>query len=344
MHATLAQFKTSPLIPLLLLPLTSAASGLNIVEANHLILVEPSLSPGKELQAVGRIVRIGQQRPTFVHRFLITNSVEERIFALNAAQREAAHKAEGRAAGSDGRHNDEEDDAEEEGDVLLGARGQGEDALDARDFANLLGDDDDDEAKEQEEQKQGDMTMHDGEVQPTSEVDGTTADEATQEQQEERDLQQGIRASRQDAGPSATATAASSAIMPDVVVDLSSGSSALAPSESAALSSIASEAAALAAQHRFWTSVVLMRMEGSDGGSGGGGGGGGGRRMTRLQALTTLQRLAVLDPPRNNWEAKEDDRRKDGEPFAALINFHGKWLSPLIAQQLQQFPLADASI
>jgi len=174
MHATLSQFKQSPAIPLLLLPLTSAASGLNIVEASHLILVEPSLSPGKELQAVGRIVRIGQQRPTFVHRFLIAHSVEERIFAAGAAQRQAAHKAEQAA------HNDQEEEeeaAEETTDgepLLLGARGQGEEALDAREFASLLADDDDGQ-----DAPQGEASMEDD-----------------AEEQEERDLQAAIRASQ----------------------------------------------------------------------------------------------------------------------------------------------------
>lgn len=37
-------------------------------EAQHVILTEPLLDPAVEAQAVGRVHRIGQTQPTFVHR------------------------------------------------------------------------------------------------------------------------------------------------------------------------------------------------------------------------------------------------------------------------------------
>ncbi len=64
----LNRFKREPDVTALLLPIQSGANGLNLIEATHVLLMEPVLNPGSELQAIGRVHRIGQTRPTFVHR------------------------------------------------------------------------------------------------------------------------------------------------------------------------------------------------------------------------------------------------------------------------------------
>ncbi|KAF3845593.1 hypothetical protein F7725_008756 [Dissostichus mawsoni] len=69
-------------INILLLPLHTGSNGLNIIEATHVLLVEPILNPAHELQAIGRVHRIGQTKPTFVHRFLIKSTIEERMQAM----------------------------------------------------------------------------------------------------------------------------------------------------------------------------------------------------------------------------------------------------------------------
>ena len=64
----------------LLINLKFAGKGLNLIEATHVFLVEPILNPDDEMQAVGRIHRIGQERFTFVHRFITKKTIEENIY------------------------------------------------------------------------------------------------------------------------------------------------------------------------------------------------------------------------------------------------------------------------
>ena len=66
-------------VKVLLLPVTSGANGLNLVSASHVLLIEPILNPAQELQAVGRVHRIGQNKPTVVHKFVIKSTIEERM-------------------------------------------------------------------------------------------------------------------------------------------------------------------------------------------------------------------------------------------------------------------------
>ncbi|XP_023050535.1 E3 ubiquitin-protein ligase SHPRH isoform X1 [Piliocolobus tephrosceles] len=78
----LSAFKRDPQINILLLPLHTGSNGLTIIEATHVLLVEPILNPAHELQAIGRVHRIGQTKPTIVHRFLIKATIEERMQAM----------------------------------------------------------------------------------------------------------------------------------------------------------------------------------------------------------------------------------------------------------------------
>ena len=47
------------------------------------------MDPGAEAQAMKRVDRIGQTKPTFVHRFTLLNTVEENVQALSRRRREA---------------------------------------------------------------------------------------------------------------------------------------------------------------------------------------------------------------------------------------------------------------
>ncbi|CAN1138472.1 E3 ubiquitin-protein ligase SHPRH [Linum perenne] len=73
-------------IQVLLLLIQHGANGLNLLEAQHVVLVEPLLNPAAEAQAIGRVHRIGQDKRTLVHRFIVKNTVEESIHQLNRSR------------------------------------------------------------------------------------------------------------------------------------------------------------------------------------------------------------------------------------------------------------------
>ena len=73
------RFKHDETVSVLLLPMKRGAQGLNLTEAQHVLLLEPVLDPGMEAQAIKRVDRIGQTRPTCVHRFVIRDTVEENV-------------------------------------------------------------------------------------------------------------------------------------------------------------------------------------------------------------------------------------------------------------------------
>ncbi|KAK4433468.1 E3 ubiquitin-protein ligase SHPRH, partial [Sesamum alatum] len=82
-----AEDKTDTNSPqVLLLLIQHGANGLNLLEAQHVILVEPLLNPAAEAQAVGRVHRIGQQHKTLVHRFIVKDTVEESIYKMNKSR------------------------------------------------------------------------------------------------------------------------------------------------------------------------------------------------------------------------------------------------------------------
>jgi len=81
------KFKSDPSIECFLLDAKSDSSGLNLVNATHVFLCEPLINAAIELQAIARVHRIGQQRPTTVYMYLISDTVEEAIYEISVARR-----------------------------------------------------------------------------------------------------------------------------------------------------------------------------------------------------------------------------------------------------------------
>lgn len=66
-------------IPVFLLSLKAAGTGLNLTQAEHVVHYDRWWNPAVEAQATDRAYRIGQSRPVQVHRFITEGTIEDRI-------------------------------------------------------------------------------------------------------------------------------------------------------------------------------------------------------------------------------------------------------------------------
>ncbi len=77
-------------VPLFLISLKAGGTGLNLTAADTVILYDPWWNPAAEDQASARTHRIGQDKPVFVYRLVTTDTVEQRIIAMQDRKRELA--------------------------------------------------------------------------------------------------------------------------------------------------------------------------------------------------------------------------------------------------------------
>ncbi|MEU7165836.1 DEAD/DEAH box helicase [Streptomyces morookaense] len=69
-------------VPVFLLSLKAAGTGLNLTRAEHVVHVDRWWNPAVEAQATDRAHRIGQTRPVQVHRLIAEGTIEDRIAEL----------------------------------------------------------------------------------------------------------------------------------------------------------------------------------------------------------------------------------------------------------------------
>jgi len=75
----LLRFSSEHACFVLLLSVGACAAGLTLTAADHCFLLELQSHAGKELQLVNRIYRIGQQRAVVVKKFVMSNTIEQRM-------------------------------------------------------------------------------------------------------------------------------------------------------------------------------------------------------------------------------------------------------------------------
>ncbi|MFF9815653.1 SNF2-related protein [Streptomyces sp. NPDC014006] len=77
-------------VPVFLLSLKAAGTGLNLTRAEHVVHVDRWWNPAVEAQATDRAHRIGQTRPVQVHRLIAEGTIEDRIAQMLDRKRELA--------------------------------------------------------------------------------------------------------------------------------------------------------------------------------------------------------------------------------------------------------------
>ncbi len=80
-------FQENPDISAFLISLKAGGLGLNLTAADYVIHLDPWWNPAVEQQATDRAHRIGQDKRVFVYKYIVKNSVEEKILQLQARKR-----------------------------------------------------------------------------------------------------------------------------------------------------------------------------------------------------------------------------------------------------------------
>ena len=73
---SIESFRNDDRCQVFIVSLKTGGVGLNLVEANHVFLVDPWWNPAIEEQAINRVHRIGQTRTVYVSRFIMQNTIE----------------------------------------------------------------------------------------------------------------------------------------------------------------------------------------------------------------------------------------------------------------------------
>jgi SWI/SNF-related matrix-associated actin-dependent regulator of chromatin subfamily A3 len=98
-HQALEEFTTNPRISTLLMTLGTGALGLNLTAATRVHILEPQWNPAVEKQAIGRVVRLGQEKNANIIRYSVKGSVEQQIQVYQRRKMQLAAGGFGDGAG-----------------------------------------------------------------------------------------------------------------------------------------------------------------------------------------------------------------------------------------------------
>jgi superfamily II DNA or RNA helicase len=88
--AVVERFQSPQGSPVFLISLKAGGHGLNLTAADYVYILDPWWNPAVEMQAIDRTHRIGQTRRVFAYRIIASDTVEEKVLALQESKRELA--------------------------------------------------------------------------------------------------------------------------------------------------------------------------------------------------------------------------------------------------------------
>ena len=80
------QFQNDPDALIFLLSLKAGGVGLNLTAADYVFLFDPWWNEAVEMQAIDRAHRIGRKNTVFARRYLLPNTIEEKMLHLKAGK------------------------------------------------------------------------------------------------------------------------------------------------------------------------------------------------------------------------------------------------------------------
>jgi len=81
------EFRENEDVRVFLISLKAGGTGLNLIEADYVYLVDPWWNPAVENQAIDRCYRIGQEKHVVAVRLICPGSIEEKIMLLQESKR-----------------------------------------------------------------------------------------------------------------------------------------------------------------------------------------------------------------------------------------------------------------
>lgn len=94
--AALDAFRDDPSVTVIIISITAGGLGLNLTAASRVYVMEPQFNPASEAQAIDRVHRLGQTREVHTTRFIMQDSFEEKMLALQRKKENLADLSMGR--------------------------------------------------------------------------------------------------------------------------------------------------------------------------------------------------------------------------------------------------------